>query len=66
MLLAHFIGTESNFDVTSQPSAIIKPTLGSVRETKAFINHPEAIKRLPRGKAIYLNKQDFNWQWIHL
>ncbi len=65
-LLAHLIGTESSFDVTSQLSATSKPTLGSVRETKAFIVHPDAIKRLPRGEAIYLNKQNFNWQWIHL
>jgi hypothetical protein len=40
--------------------------LGSVKQTREFIIHPDEIKRLRLGQAIFVNKQKFNAQKIWL
>lgn len=58
--LANIIGTFDRFQVTSQVDARLGSTaLGSVRQTKEFIVHPDEIKRLPKGEGIVVNKQKF-------
>lgn len=58
-ILANIIGTEDQFVVTSQIAAKGSTGAGSIRETKQFIIHPDKIKRLNRGEAIVVNKQQF-------
>lgn len=57
--LANIIGTEDQFVVTSQIAVKGSTGAGSIRETKQFIIHPDKIKRLNRGEAIVVNKQQF-------
>lgn len=66
-ILANIIGTKDGFQVTSQISANESGAeIGSVRESKEFIVHPDEIKRLGMGQAIYVNKQNFNVQRVQL
>lgn len=66
-ILANLIGTESSFEVTAQLSAKQENSgLGSVKQTREFIIHPDDIKRLKLGQAIFVNKQRFNVQRILL
>ena len=66
-VLANLIGTESVFEVTAQLSAEQGSTgLGSVKQTREFIIHPDEIKRLTLGEAIFVNKQKFKVQKIRL
>jgi conjugal transfer pilus assembly protein TraD len=66
-VLSNLIGTESGFEVTSQLSANQGGTgLGSVKQTREFIIHPDEIKRLMLGQAILVNKQAFKVQKILL
>lgn len=57
--LAAIIGTQDQFTITSQIAPKGKTGAGSIRETKEFIIHPDKIKRLARGEAIFVNKQEF-------
>jgi len=62
-ILANIIGTRDGYSFTSQYSRAAMTTgTGSVRKTKEFIVHPDDIKRLSLGEAIYVNKQTFNAQ----
>lgn len=66
-VLANLIGTEPCFEVTSQLSVNQGGTgLGSVKQTREFIIHPDEIKRLMLGQAILVNKQAFKVQKILL
>lgn len=66
-VLSNLIGTESCFEVTSQLSVNQGGTgLGSVKQTREFIIHPDEIKRLMLGQAILVNKQAFKVQKILL
>lgn len=58
-ILANIVGTQDQFVVTSQITPTKSTGAGSVRETKSFIAHPDKIKRLVRGEAIFVNKQRF-------
>ena len=61
--LANIIGTLDCFQVTSQVDARSGSTgVGSVRQTKEFIVHPDEIKRLARGEGVVVNKQRFQVQ----
>jgi len=62
-MLANVIGTKEDFQITSQVSAYdAQSSSGSIRKTKSFIIHPDEIKRLMLGEAIWVNKQSFNIQ----
>ena len=65
--LANIIGTKEDFVITSQvmTQQTSSPT-GSIRLTREFIIHPDEIKRLSLGQAIFVNKQPFNVQHIQL
>ncbi|WP_040615109.1 TraM recognition domain-containing protein [Rickettsiella grylli] len=66
-VLANLIGTESVFEVTAQLSENQGSTgLGSVKQTREFIIHPDEIKRLTLGQAIFVNKQAFRVRKILL
>ena len=62
--LANIIGTQDQFVITSQVALPGSAGAGSIRETKEFIIHPDKIKRLMRGEAIFVNKQQFLVQEI--
>ena len=59
-VLAKLIGTDDAFSITSQIAhgGHLSGT-GSLRSTKEYIIHPNVIKRLQLGEAIYVNKQIF-------
>lgn len=62
-MLSSIIGTKDEFDVTSQVSGVGGVAVGSIRQTKQFIVHPDHIKRLKQGEAILVNKQGFGmWE----
>ena len=66
-ILANIIGTKDNFEVTSQLSVDQGGTgIGSVRQTKAFLVHPDEIKRLKLGEAIFVNKWQFTWAQMYV
>lgn len=62
--LANIIGTQDQFVITSQVPLQGSVGAGSIRQTKEFIIHPDKIKRLMRGEAIFVNKQKFLVQEI--
>jgi conjugal transfer pilus assembly protein TraD len=60
--IAAIIGTKDTIALTSQVSE--QTGTGSVRQTKEFIIHPDQIKRLRMGQAIFLNKIEFNVSFL--
>ena len=59
--IANIIGTEDSFQLTSQVDQL--GCLGgnaSVRQTQEFMVHPDIIKRLTIGQAVYISKTNFN------
>ncbi len=56
--LASVIGTHKSYEVTHQVQGFfrIKTGIGSVRETREFLVHPDKIKRLNTGEAILVRK----------
>lgn len=56
--ISHWVGTREVFDLTLQVSdEKNRNTLGSVRQNKAFILHPDEIKQhLQPGEAFYITK----------
>jgi hypothetical protein len=54
--VAELIGTKDGIEHTAQIDMIGATGLGSVRRTKGFIIHPDVIKQLPRGEAVFVNK----------
>ena len=55
-LVAELIGTEDGIEHTVQIDGLGMTGMGSVRRTRNFLIHPDRIKQLPRGHAIFLNK----------
>ncbi len=55
-LVAELIGTRDGVEHTAQIDGMGATGLGSARRTKSFVVHPDVIKQLPRGKAIFVNK----------
>jgi len=55
-VLAATIGTQDTILVTQQLKNDIETELGSAREVKEFLVHPDSIKRLKTGEAIILRK----------
>ena len=50
------IGTVDTVEHTTQVDLLGATGLGSARHTKAFVVHPDEIKSLGRGEAIFVNK----------
>ncbi len=58
--LANIIGTSDRFQITSQVDMRVGTSgVGSVRQSKEFIIHPDEIKRFKQGEGIVVNKQCF-------
>jgi len=55
-MLAATIGTKDSVQITQQIEDYVETAMGSVRETREFIVHPDRIKRLKTGEAIILRK----------
>lgn len=55
-LVAEAIGTKDDFSHTAQLDSLGSTGMGSVRRTKSFVIHPDTIKQLPMGEAIFVNK----------
>ncbi len=65
--LASIIGTYDDFEVTSQISAEqVSGLTGSVKAVKQFLVHPDEIKRLGLGEAIFMRKREFTVQWVQM
>ena len=59
-ILASVIGTNSSVQITSQVTEDdARFKIGSMRKIKEFIIHPDEIKRLELGEAIFMNKAKF-------
>ncbi|MDF1761040.1 MAG: type IV secretion system DNA-binding domain-containing protein [Coxiellaceae bacterium] len=58
--LAQVIGTTDAYQITTQIDQQARGGAGTVRQAKEFIVHPDEIKRLPIGQAVFVNKQRFN------
>jgi len=56
VLVAEAIGTKESFTHTAQIGEAGSTGWGSVRRTRSFVVHPDTIKQLPRGEAIFVNK----------
>ena len=54
--VAELIGTKANFSHTAQIGEAGSTGWGSVRRTRSFQVHPDQIKQLKRGEAVFVNK----------
>ena len=55
-LVAELIGTRDGIEHTAQIDGMGATGVGSVRRAKNFLIHPDIIKQLPRGEAVFVNK----------
>lgn len=55
-LLSSVIGTRDDIIITMQVNDISPTGMGTVKEEKSFIVHPDEIKRLKRGEAFVVRK----------
>jgi len=55
-LLSSLIGTRNDIIITMQVNEISPTGMGTVKEEKSFIIHPDEIKRLRRGEAFVVVK----------
>lgn len=55
-LLSSLIGTRDDITITMQVNEISPTGMGTVKEEKSFIVHPDEIKRLKRGEAFVVRK----------
>ncbi|ERM92523.1 type IV secretory protein VirD4 [Caldanaerobacter subterraneus subsp. yonseiensis KB-1] len=55
-LLSSLIGTKDDIIITMQVNDISPTGMGTVKEEKSFIVHPDEIKRLKRGEAFVVKK----------
>jgi len=54
--VAELIGTKASFSHTAQIGEAGSTGWGSVRRTRSFQVHPDQIKQLKRGEAVFVNK----------
>jgi len=64
--LATVIGTKDTIQLTAQISMEGSTGLGSARQTKEFIFHPDELKRLSKGEAIVVKKENFSAQKVKI
>lgn len=55
-MLAGVIGTRNTQEFTMQVKENEPTTMGTIKQTKGFIIHPDEIKRLGTGEAFYISK----------
>ena len=56
VVVAELIGTKASFSHTAQIGEAGSTGWGSVRRTRSFQVHPDQIKQLKRGEAVFVNK----------
>ncbi|MCL6478857.1 MAG: type IV secretion system DNA-binding domain-containing protein [Peptococcaceae bacterium] len=58
--LANMIGTKDSYETTYQVKSLfkLKTGVGSMRQTREYIVHPDLIKRLKTGEAILVRKTE--------
>ncbi|MGI9449793.1 MAG: TraM recognition domain-containing protein [Geminicoccaceae bacterium] len=56
LLVAELIGTKQSFAHTAQIGEAGSTGWGSVRRTRSFAVHPDTIKQLAMGEAVFVNK----------
>ena len=54
--MVELIGTEDQVEHTAQVDLLGSTGMGSARRTKAFTVHPDVIKQLAEGEAVFVNK----------
>jgi len=54
--IVEMIGTKDNVEHTAQVDMLGSTGLGSARQTKTFQVHPDEIKQLATGEAVFVNK----------
>ncbi|SFE28367.1 Type IV secretory pathway, VirD4 component, TraG/TraD family ATPase [Thermoanaerobacter thermohydrosulfuricus] len=55
-LLSSLIGTRDDITITMQVNEISPTGMGTIKEEKSFIVHPDEIKRLKRGETFVVKK----------
>ncbi len=56
--LAEIIGTKKSLEITAQLGNEGATGMGSARNVREFLAHPDEIKNLPTGEAFIANKND--------
>ena len=56
-ILANIIGTQDAYTITTQ---LKQDGLSTIKPMREFLFHPDEIKRLKTGEAIFVNKNRFN------
>ena len=64
-LLSELIGTKDSNQYTAQTSVEGTTGMGTIKKTRAFIYHPDTIKNLKQGEAIFVNKNKLETQKIN-
>jgi hypothetical protein len=57
-IAASLTGTVADLEVTAQTESDIPSQMGSLRAVRSYTHHPDRLKNLPVGEAIFLNKID--------
>lgn len=55
-LAADLGGTIEDLEMTSQTERDAPNSLGSLRAVRSYLHHPDSLKRLTRGEAVFINK----------
>lgn len=55
-LAADLGGTIEDLEITSQTEGEVPSSMGSLRAVRSYRHHPDALKRLTRGEAVFMNK----------
>lgn len=61
---ADIAGTYEDMEITYQLEGLEKTGLGSTREVRQYHFHPDAVKSLQTGEAVYVSKDDNIWTRI--
>ena len=54
--MTELIGTKASFSHTAQISGMESTGWGSVMRTRSFLVHPDQVKQLKCGEAVFVNK----------
>lgn len=57
--LAEMIGTRPSYEYTAQVSQKEATHMGTVRQSRGFLAHPDEIKSLETGEAFYVSKSNY-------
>lgn len=66
VVLADVIGTKEGYEVSTQLKDCQDTVTKTIKPHRSYLVHPDIIKRLPRGQAVFVQKQIFKAQMIQL